>query len=113
MSKLRIAFPTKGYDGLDETISEVFGKAKTLTLVDVEDGRILDVTVIENPGASLDQGSGPLAVKLLADGNVDLVMAVEIGPGASSLIKHHGMKIVKVDGNKRISEIIRELNKII
>ncbi len=113
MSRLRIAFPTEGYDGLDETISEVFGKAGTLTLVDVEDGRILDVTLIENPGASLNPGSGPLAVKLLADRNADLVMAVELGPGASSLIKHHGMKMVKVDNNKRISEIIKESNKII
>lgn len=74
MSRLRIAFPTEGHGGLDETISEVFGKAKTLTLVDIEEGRILDATVVENPGASLDQGSGPLAVKLLADRNVDLVM---------------------------------------
>lgn len=108
-----MAFPTMGHGGLEETISEVLGRAKTLTLVDVEDGRILDVEVVENPAASLSHGSGPILVKFLADRDVDLVMAVEFGPGASSLIEYYGIRKVKVEKGKRISEIIKELNKIL
>lgn len=113
MSRLRIAFPTEGNGGLDETVSEVFGRARTLTLGDVEDGRVLGVEVVENPAASLAHGSGPFVVKLLADRNVDLVMALEFGPGASSLIEHYGMRMIKVEKNKIISKLIAELNKIL
>ncbi len=113
MNRLRIAFPTEGYGGLEETVSEVFGRAKTITLVDVEDGRVMDVEVIENPAATLSHGSGPIVVKLLAERGIDLVMAVELGPGASSLIGHHGIRMIKVEKNKRISKIIEELDKIL
>ncbi|MEM4728056.1 MAG: NifB/NifX family molybdenum-iron cluster-binding protein [Candidatus Bathyarchaeia archaeon] len=113
MSRLRIAFPTVGYGGLDEAVSDVFGRARTLTLVDVEDGKVLGVEVVENPAASLAHGSGPLVAKLLADRDVELVMASEFGPGASILIEHYGMRMIKADKNKRISKIIEEVSKII
>ena len=35
MGKLRIAVPTKKHKGLEDIVSEVFGKAKTFTIVDV------------------------------------------------------------------------------
>jgi predicted Fe-Mo cluster-binding NifX family protein len=33
-----IAIATRGYEGLEDTVSNVFGKAKTFTMVNVEDG---------------------------------------------------------------------------
>jgi predicted Fe-Mo cluster-binding NifX family protein len=40
MVKLKIAVPTKAYAGLEDVVSEVFGKAKTFTIVEVENGQI-------------------------------------------------------------------------
>jgi predicted Fe-Mo cluster-binding NifX family protein len=108
MGKLKIAIPTKAYASLEDTVSEVFGKAKTFTIVDVENGQVRKVRVIDNPAAAYDYGSGPVAAKTLADLRVDLVMATELGPGASGLLKHHGIKEISVKPNTRVADVIKE-----
>jgi predicted Fe-Mo cluster-binding NifX family protein len=108
MEKLKIAVPTKAYAGLEDTVSEVFGKAKTFTIVDVENGQVRKVRVIDNPAASYDYGAGPVAAKTLADLRVDFVMATELGPGASGLLKHHGIRKISVKSDTRVADVIKE-----
>jgi len=108
MRKLRIAVSTKAHEGLTDVVSEVFGKAKTFTIVDVEDGEVKKVQVIDNPAASYEYGAGPVAVKTLADLKVNVVMAVELGPGASSLLEQHHIKKLPVKPNMNVSEAVEE-----
>jgi predicted Fe-Mo cluster-binding NifX family protein len=108
MVKLKIAVPTKAHTGLEDVVSEVFGKAKTFTIVEVENGQIRNVHVIDNPAASYDYGSGPVAVKTLADLNVDFVLAAELGPGASGLLEHHYIRKVLVKPNTKVSDAVKE-----
>jgi predicted Fe-Mo cluster-binding NifX family protein len=108
MGKLKVAVPTKAYAGLEDTVSEVFGKAKTFTIVEVENGQIKNVHVIDNPAASYKYGSGPVAVKTLADLKVDLVFAAELGQGASGLLEYHHIKKVSVKPNAKVADIIKE-----
>jgi len=113
MGKLRIAVPTKTHAGLEDVVSEVFGKAKTFTIVDVEDGEVKNVQVVDNPAASYEYGSGPVAVKTLADLKVNLVMAGELGPGASSLLEHHNIQKLSVKPNTKVAESVKQaLSKI-
>jgi predicted Fe-Mo cluster-binding NifX family protein len=84
--QLRVAIPTKADKGLEDVVSEVFGKAKTFTIVEVEDGQIRNVQVIDNPGASYEYGSGPIAVKTLVDLKVNYVLTAELGPGLQSYL---------------------------
>ncbi len=108
MAKLRIAVPTKDRKGLDDVVSEVFGKARFFTIIDVEDGEVKNVQIIDNPAASYEYGSGPIAVKTLADLKVNLVMTAELGPGASNLLDHHIIRRIAVKPNTRVAESIRE-----
>lgn len=108
MGKLKIAVPTKAYAGLDDSVSEVFGKAKTFTIVEVEDRHVKNVWVIDNPAASYDYGSGPVAVKTLADIKVDCVLAAELGPGASGLLEHHHIRKVSVKPSTKVADAIKE-----
>jgi len=108
MGKLKIAVPTKAYAGLEDTVSEVFGKAKTFTIVEVENGQVKKVRVIDNPAATYDYGSGPVAVKTLADLKVNFVLAAELGPGASGLLEHHGIRKVSVKSNTKVADMIKE-----
>jgi predicted Fe-Mo cluster-binding NifX family protein len=105
---LRIAIPTKRHDGLDDTVSEVFGKAKTFTVVDVEDGEVKNVQIVDNPASSCDYGSGPVAVKTLADLNATLVLVTELGPGASGLLDHFNIKKISVKPKTRVADVIKE-----
>jgi len=112
MGKLKIAVPTKAYAGLEDTVSEVFGKAKTFTIVEVENDHVKNVRVIDNPAASYDYGSGPVAVKTLADLKVDFVIAAEFGPGASGLLDHHHIRKVSVKPNTKVADAVKECGKV-
>jgi predicted Fe-Mo cluster-binding NifX family protein len=71
-------------------------------------GQIKNVHVIDNPAVSYKYGSGPVAVKTLADLKVDLVFAAEFGPGASRLLEHH-IKKVSVKPNTKVSDAVKEM----
>ncbi len=113
MEKLKIAIPTKAYAGLDDTVSDIFGKAKTFTIIDVENGQVKKVHVIDNPAASYDYGCGPVAAKTLADLEVDLVATAELGPGASGLLEHHNIRKTSVKPNTKVADIIKEVLRLI
>jgi len=106
---IKIAVPTKAYAGLEDVVSEVFGKTKTFTIVEVENDQIKNVHVIDNPAASYDYGSGPVAVKTLADLKVDFVLASEFGPGVSGLLKHHHIRKVIIKPNIKVLDAIKEV----
>ncbi len=108
MGKLRIAVPTKKHTGLEDVVSEVFGKANTFSIVDIEDGGVKNVKVIDNPAASQDYGAGPVAVKTLADNEVNLVLAGQLGPGALNLLKHYEIKHLEVKSNTKVKDCVKE-----
>jgi len=108
MGKLKIAVPTKTYAGLEDIVSEVFGKAKTFTIVEVENGQVKNVRVIDNPAASYTYGSGPIAVKTLADLEANCVMVAELGPGAAGLLEHHHIRKISVKPNTKVADVIKE-----
>ncbi|MBC7130327.1 NifB/NifX family molybdenum-iron cluster-binding protein [Candidatus Bathyarchaeota archaeon] len=107
LRKVRIAIPTKGKAGLDDFVSDVFGKAKFFTIIDIEDGTIQNVKVIDNPAASYEYGAGPIAVKSLVDRRVDMVIAAEFGPCVSTLLDQHEITRIKVSKGARVSESVK------
>ena len=105
--KLRIAIPTHGERGLEDTVAEVFGRAKTFTIVDVDGERVEAVNVLGNPAISYEHGAGPIAVKMLMDHGANLVAAGELGPGASSLLKQHNVLVVTVKPGMPVAEVVK------
>lgn len=113
MRKLRIAIPTKGQGGLEDVVSDVFGRANTFTVVDVEEGAIKNVKVLENPAVSYKHGAGPIVVKMLIDSGVNMVLATELGPGASALLEQHNVTTIAVKPGTDVEESVRKaLSKI-
>ena len=108
MTILKIAVVTEGYDGLDNTVSHVFGKTKTFTIVTVEDGKIKNVKIIDNPAAAYHQGSGPIASKTLAELKVDRVIASQLGPGASELLDYHKITTIIVEPKTTVAVAINK-----
>lgn len=105
---MRVAVPTKAHAGLEDRVSEVFGKAKTFTIVEIENYKIVSVQVIDNPAASYAHGSGPIVAKMLADLKVKVALAASIGPGASELLDYHHIKKVLVEPNIKVAEAIKK-----
>ena len=107
LERLRIAIPTKGKGGLEDFVSDVFGRANTFTVVDVEEGAIKDLKVLENPAVSYQHGAGPIVVKMLIDAGVNMVIAAEFGPGVSTLLDQHKVTKIKVNAGSSVSESIK------
>ena len=105
---LRIAIPTKSQGGLEDVVSDVFGKANVFTILDVEKGAIKNVKVLENPAKFYEHGAGPIVVKMLIDTEVNMVIAAEFGPGASELLEHHEITMMLVDANSTVAKAIKK-----
>lgn len=107
MTRLRIAIATKGREGVNDIVSEVFGRANNFTIVDIEEGAIKNVKILENPAVSYQHGAGPIVVKMLVDSNVNLVIAPEFGPGALALLEQHNIERAYMKPGTMVSEVVR------
>jgi predicted Fe-Mo cluster-binding NifX family protein len=105
--KFRVAIATEAERGLDDTVSTVFGRANTFTIIDFEEEEVKGVTILQNKVRSYKQGSGPLMVKTLADAGVDVVIAKELGPGASSLLSQNNISLFMVKHGISVAEALR------
>lgn len=105
--KFRIAIATNERGGLEDTVSEVFGRANTFTIVDVEDDGVKSVEVIQNPAVSYKYGAGPIVVKMLVDSGVNVVLAAELGLGASALLEQHNVTNITIEPGSSVNETIK------
>ena len=113
MGKLRIAFATNEKKGLEDKISKIFGRAKTFTVLDAEGEKIAELKILDNPAKTYQQGAGPIAVKMLADEGVKVVIAYELGVGASELLKQYNIDHISVKPNTKVGEAFRiVINKL-
>ena len=107
MQEIKLAVPTRGSEGIEDVVSEVFGRAKTFTIIDIDGKEVKKVEVLQNPAAAYKHGSGPIAVKMLIDMGVNTVIAGEFGPGVSTLLEQFNVARVEVKRNTRVSEAIQ------
>ena len=114
MSKVKIVIPTKGDKGLEDSVSDVFGRSEKFTILEVADGSIVNVEVVENPAASYKHGAGPIVVKMLTDMGVTAAAAREFGMGVSTLLEQNGIKKFNVKAGipvkKAVQKILEELS---
>jgi predicted Fe-Mo cluster-binding NifX family protein len=107
MVKRRIAVSTDGKNGLEDAVSNVFGRAKTFTIVDADDEKIISVSVLENPALSYAHGAGPIAIKTLIDDGVEVVIANELGVGASEILEQHNIIYIQAKLGTNVKEAIK------
>jgi len=109
MVKRRIAIATDGKDGLEDVVSNVFGRARTFTIVDAEDEKIVSLSVLENPALSYAHGAGPIAIKTLIDDKVEVVISNELGVGASELLWQHSVLYVQAKPGTNVGTAVKEV----
>ncbi|KYH40125.1 MAG: hypothetical protein AYL32_013360 [Candidatus Bathyarchaeota archaeon B26-2] len=109
MSKIKIAVPTRGDKGLEDYVSNVFGRSEKFTIIEVADGSVVNVDVVKNPAASYKHGTGPIVVKMLTDMGVTAVAAREFGLGVSILLEQNKIKKFKVEAESQVKEIVNKI----
>jgi len=108
---IRLAIPTKGYKGMNDLISDVFGRAETFTYIDVEGKEVKNIEVIENSSRDFKLGVGPLTVKMLADKGIDIVFVTDLGPGVSQLLEEFNIKKIVIEHDTRVTDAVIEFLK--
>ena len=103
---MKIAIPTKSNKGLEDIVSDVFGKAKTFTILEVCDGSVINVETVDNPASGYKHGSGPIAIKMLTEKNVKAIAARELGIGASTLLEMNKIRKLKVKAGISVKEAV-------
>lgn len=103
---MKLAIPTKGSKGMEDVVSNAFGRAEKFTIVEIRDGSVVNVKVVENPATSYSHGAGPIAVKTLVDNGVTAVAASELGIGASMLLDQKNIKKFKVKTGASVKEVV-------
>ena len=74
---MKVAIPTMGEGGLDCERSGHFGHCDCFTVVDIDDGKVGAVQVLENPPH--EEGGCMRPVSLLADAGIDAIVAAGMG----------------------------------
>jgi Mrp family chromosome partitioning ATPase/predicted Fe-Mo cluster-binding NifX family protein len=92
LGTLRLGVTAEDDAGLDAVISGHFGHAPVVMVVEVQDGKVLSVKPVVNPGATNHQpGQMPRFLKSL---DVDVVLTGTMGEHAKSMFDAFGIKVV-------------------
>ncbi len=87
-----------GQGGLEDHVSPIFGRAATFTLVELEDGRVADVSVMRNPHQDAPSGAGTQAAQFVAEKRPQAVLAGNFGPNVSRVLSQAGVDMIAVSG---------------
>jgi predicted Fe-Mo cluster-binding NifX family protein len=110
---VRIGIPThKG--GLEDTIADRFGRASTITVVEVDEstGKVLKVEVHPNPGYQAGSGAGVKAAQKLGELKVQVYVGPTPGPNAWAAHQYLGIKVIPLVGVSVKQAIEKALEEI-
>ena len=91
-----MAATTKG--GLDDLVSEVFGRCATFTMVEVEGKDIKGADVVPNQFAGGTGGVGIQVAQMAVKEKVRAVLAGRFGPNATEVLARSGIEMVPMAG---------------
>jgi predicted Fe-Mo cluster-binding NifX family protein len=93
---------------LKDVVSNVFGRARTFTIVDIENGKIDNVIVMENSLSYL-QGAGPIVVQTLVDKGVDVLLTNKLGHCTAEQLMQRNISHVQVKPGTNVREAIKKV----
>ncbi len=94
---MKIAISSEGKE-LSDSVAELFGRCPYFVIADIENGKITKADAIKNDNENQASGAGMSAAKLLAENNVNVVIARTIGPRAMDVLKQFNIEVYNGDG---------------
>ena len=109
--KMKLFIATSGKGGLDDTVSSLFGRASSFTIVYVEGMEIKDVKVIQNPYADGTGGVGIQVAQFAVNEKTNAVLAGSFGPNALPVLIQAGIETIQISNITVKEAITKYLNK--
>ena len=107
--KFRVAVASQTSGGLDDLVSPTFGRCPVFTLVDVENGEIKKVEVIENTHRMGASGVGIAVSQMMANLGVNVVIAGNFGPNAMMALSQLNILTFPAPPTTRVKDAIEML----
>ncbi|MHA1819079.1 MAG: NifB/NifX family molybdenum-iron cluster-binding protein [Promethearchaeota archaeon] len=99
----RIVFSSDLPGGLSAPFEFRFGRCPAFTVVDQEDGKIIEVNVVNNQAAGAMGGAGIQAAQLVGNLKPTAIVVGNLGPNASMGISQLNVKVYQVVTNSPIT----------
>lgn len=87
-------------------VAEVFGRCPYFAIAEIEGKKIIKTEVLENESENQSSGVGVSAAKLLAENNVNAVIAKTIGPRAMDVLRQFNIKVYNGEG--KIQDVLQD-----
>ena len=107
MKNGRIAIPSNGQGGFNGTRSGHFGHCDVFTLVDVDDGEIKDISILQNQEHA--QGGCMVPVNLLSENHVNALIVGGIGMRPLMGFQQVGIDVYHDDQRTEIGTVVIDL----
>ncbi len=107
MENGRIAIPSNDQGGIDGTRAGHFGHCDVFTLVDVENGKIKDVSILQNQEHV--QGGCMVPVNLLSENRVTALVVGGIGMRPLMGFRQVGIDVYHDDQRPEISPVVNDM----
>ena len=104
---MKVAITSKG-NTLESVLDSRFGRCSHFVFYDTERKKL---EFVENPNLNVNEGAGPLSVKLIASYGVKKAVSGEFGFKIKSLMDDLSIQMIVVNEEKTIGEIVELLNK--
>ncbi len=107
MENGRIAIPSNGDGGLDGTRAGHFGHCDVFTLIDVENGKIKEVSILQNQEHV--QGGCMVPVNILSENRVNVLVVGGIGMRPLMGFRQVGIDVYHDDQRVEIAPVVNDL----
>ncbi len=99
---MKIAIPSEDDRGMDSTVSQHFGRTAFYTFVDMEGGKVKDVSVVRVPFEGHGPGDLPNFVK---EHGGEMVVAFGMGSRAVDFFRELGIEVV-LGASGNVSDVV-------
>lgn len=102
--KMKLAVPTMGKGGLESERSGHFGHCDCFTLVNLEDGKIASVEILDNPPHQ--EGGCLRPVKLLSEQGVEAIVAGGMGRRPLSGFEQENITVLFNNTTPNVGDVV-------
>ncbi|PIP17644.1 MAG: hypothetical protein COX43_03190 [Parcubacteria group bacterium CG23_combo_of_CG06-09_8_20_14_all_35_9] len=102
---MKIAISSTG-EKLTDNVSEVFARCPYFVIAEIENQEIKKTEAIENKSENQMGGAGISAAQLMAEKNINAVIAKNVGPRALDVLKQFNIEVYYGDGTMK--EVLQE-----
>ena len=102
---MKIAISSTGRE-LSDSVAELFGRCPYFVIAEIENGKIVKADAIKNDNENQASGAGMSAAKLLAENDVNVIIARTIGPRAMDVLRQFNIEVYTGEGI--VKEVIQK-----